>query len=207
MKSDVSSESVHPADLPEGPSIRQRILDSAFELFYREGIHTVGVDAVVAASGVAKMSLYRHFASKDDLIRAVLEEHDRRYWIWWDRVMADHAGDPRAQLRALCKTIAGRLVRPTFRGCAFINFVAEFATPGHPGYPVVLANKKEQRSRLTALAAEVGAVRPEAFADQLMLLIEGARVSRQTMGAEGPALSLVQAADALLFAHTGSPAA
>ncbi len=185
-------------------SARERILRAALELFYREGIHTVGVDAIIAKAGVAKMSFYRHFPAKDDLIRAFLEEQDRLYWQWWDGVMADRAGSPRAQLRALFEAISARLTRPNYRGCAFINFTAEFAHAEHPGYPVVTKNKREQRGRLLALCEAAGAAQPSLLADHLMLLIEGARVSTLTLGSAGPAALLPQAAEAAIAAQLAS---
>ena len=80
-------------------SARTRILEAAADLFYREGIRAVGVDAVIAHSGVAKMSLYRNFAGKDELVAAFLEYRNELYWSWWDKVVARHPGDPRAQIR------------------------------------------------------------------------------------------------------------
>jgi AcrR family transcriptional regulator len=183
-----------------------RILDAAAALFYQQGIHAVGVDAIVAESGVAKMSFYRHFPSKDDLIRAVLVEHDRRYWTWWDKALALHADDPRRQMDDLLEAISERLYRPAYRGCAFINFTAEFAQVGHPGYSVVIAHKRQQRARLRTLAGSIGARDPDLLADQLVMLIEGARVSALTWSDEGPALNLPRAAKSLLAGHIGVPA-
>jgi AcrR family transcriptional regulator len=180
---------------------RERILDAAAALFYREGIHAVGVDAIVAESGVAKMSFYRHFPSKDDLIRAVLELHDRRYWTWWDRAMALHPDDPRQQVRDLFAAVAERLHQPAYRGCAFINFTAEFAQLGHPGYDVVTSNKRQQRERLRALAGRLNVADPDLLADQLLFLMEGARVSALTLGETGPALQLPRAAEAVVAGH------
>jgi AcrR family transcriptional regulator len=188
------------------PSVRDRVLDTAATLFYRDGIHAVGVDAIVAASGVAKMSFYRHFPSKDDLIRAVLEEHDRRYWVWWDEALALHPGDPRRQLADLFDVIADRLRRPSYRGCAFINFTAEFAQAAHPGYDVVTTHKRQQRERLRALTAGLGVADSELLADHLVLLIEGARVSAITLGDTGPAQALPRAAESLIAANVSAGA-
>jgi len=187
-----------------------RILDTAAALFYQQGIHAVGVDAIVAASGVAKMSFYRHFPSKDELIRAVLVEHDRRYWTWWDAAVGLHPDNPREQLRDLLDTISERLHRPSYRGCFFINFTAEFAKAGHLGSGVVLAHKQQQRTRLRALAHALGVADPDLLTDQLVLLIEGARVSALTQGDSGPAKNLSQCAEGLIASQlpgsTNSPA-
>src|SRR5689334_18136528 len=85
----------------ERKTARDRILETAAELFYRDGIRAVGVDTIIARSGVAKMSLYRNFPSKDDLVVAFLEMRDRLYRERWDGIMARHPGDPRAQIAAL----------------------------------------------------------------------------------------------------------
>jgi AcrR family transcriptional regulator len=97
-------------------SARERILETADDLFYREGIHAVGIDTIIEKSGVAKMSLYRNFASKDDLVAAYLEARGQRYWQWWDGVMALNPSQPRRQLRNLFEAIAVRTRQPQFRG-------------------------------------------------------------------------------------------
>src|SRR6202163_4848636 len=105
---------------PKGEArARERILATASELFYREGIRAVGVDTVVEQSGVSKTTLYRLFESKDELIAAVAAEQNRLFWARWDRIEEQHADDPRALLRALLSGIAERIGRPAFRGCPF----------------------------------------------------------------------------------------
>src|SRR5271168_4383698 len=112
---------------PKGEvSARERILATASELFYREGIRAIGVDTVVERSGVSKTSLYRLFDSKDALIAAFAAEKDRLFWAWWDRVEEQHAGNPRAVLEALLSGIAERIGHPAFRGCPFLNLATEF---------------------------------------------------------------------------------
>jgi len=182
-------------------SARARILEAAADLFYREGIRAVGVDAVIAHSGVAKMSLYRNFAGKDELVAAFLEYRDELYWAWWDKVVARHPDDPRAQIRAIFETVGKRTAHPDYRGCPFINTAVEFPDSGHPGRVVALANKRELRARLRALAEAVGAHDPAMLADQLLLLLEGTYVSGQTIGSEGVGeKAAAAAADALVKA-------
>jgi AcrR family transcriptional regulator len=166
-------------------SARTRILEAAAELFYREGIRAVGIDAVIAHSGVAKMSLYRNFAGKDELVAAFLEYRDQIYWAWWDKVTARHPGDARGQIRAIFEAVGKRTANPDYRGCPFINTAVEFPDLDHPGRIVALANKLELRKRLGGLAEMAGAHDPAMLADQLLLLIEGTYVSGQTIGAEG----------------------
>src|SRR6478609_289910 len=83
------------------PSARERLVETAIELFYQEGIRAIGIDTVVARSGVSKSSLYRTFASKDDLIAAFAEEENKRFWQWWDEIVERHAGAPSQQITSL----------------------------------------------------------------------------------------------------------
>ncbi len=106
---------------------RRRLLDVASALFYQEGIRAIGVDTIVEQSGVGKATLYRHFPTKDDLITAYLEEEDRLWWLWFDGVIAEHEGSPREQLLAFFEACTRRLMQPGFRGCAFLNALAEFS--------------------------------------------------------------------------------
>src|SRR5258708_33123999 len=99
-------------------SARERILETADDLFYREGIHAVGIDTIIEKSGVAKMSLYRNFASKDDLVAAYLEARSQRYWQWWEGGSAQNAKEPRRQVRDLFEATAVRAGRPQVRAWA-----------------------------------------------------------------------------------------
>jgi AcrR family transcriptional regulator len=182
----------------------EKVFDVAADLFYRESIRAVGVETIVNRAGVAKISLYRSYASKDDLIVAYLEARNAGYWRDVDRMMAARPDDPRAQLRALLRHIAGRATTRGYRGCPFINYAAEFPDPSHPGHRVVAANKQEMRQRLAALAKAMGAARSAQLADALFLLIEGAYAGSQTLGGpDGPAAVLPRAADALIACHVG----
>jgi AcrR family transcriptional regulator len=187
------------AAITAGKSAHDRVLDTAAELFYRDGIRAVGIDTIIAESGVAKMSLYRNFASKDALIAAYLARQDTAYWQRWDDALAAHPGDPRAQLRAVVAAIEGRVTRRGYRGCPFSNAITEFPEPDHPGRAVALANKAELRTRLRALAAAVGARDATLLGDQLLLLIEGAYAIAVSIGA---VRGLTEAADALVAAET-----
>jgi AcrR family transcriptional regulator len=187
----------------EPPAPRARLLAVAGDLFYRQGIRSVGVDEIVAAANVAKMSLYRSFASKDELAAAYLAERDERYWRWWDGIVARHPGEPRRQIKALFRSLAERTTRPNWRGCPFTNAATEFPEPDHPARKIAEANKRELHRRLRALAAAAGARRPAALADQLVLLFEGAYSCAQTFGGDGPAKAVADAADALVAAQLG----
>src|SRR5271170_3229368 len=146
---------------PKGEvSARDRILATASELFYREGIRAVGVDTVVERSGVSKTSLYRLFDSKDALIAAFAAEKDRLFWAWWDRLEERHAGDPRALLEALLSGIAEKIGRPAYRGCPFLNLATEFPDQNHPGRAIARANKEEMQARLATIAGKLGVCYP-----------------------------------------------
>jgi AcrR family transcriptional regulator len=194
------NDAVEGADAPD-KSARQRILETATELFYREGIRAIGIDTIIARSGVAKMSLYRNFASKDDLVVAFLEYRDGIYWQWWDHVMAAHPDDAARQISDLFAALTRRVSSPNYRGCPFINTSTEFPDPDHPARAICRANKRELRRRLLDLARRTGARDPASFADQLLLLMDGAYASAQNFPAHGPAPSLQRAAEALLVAQ------
>ena len=163
---------------PKGEvSARERILATASELFYREGIRAIGVDTVVERSGVSKTSLYRLFESKDALIAAFAAEQDRLFWAWWDRIEDQHAGDPRAILEALLSGIAKRITHPAYRGCPFLNLATEFPDDNHPGRVIARRNKEEMRTRLAAILGKLGVGDPNRTASQIALIINGAYVT------------------------------
>lgn len=181
-------------------SARERLLAAASDLFYRRGIRSVGIDEIIATADVAKMSLYRSFPSKDELVAAYLRDRDRLYWEWWESVMARHPGAPREQFSALFRALVKRTTRPDYRGCPFTNAATEFPEPDHPGRAVAVANKQELGRRLRDLVRTIGVRNPESLADQLVLLFEGTYSSAQTSGPSGPAHRVAQAAEALLAA-------
>ena len=163
---------------PKGEvSARERILATASELFYREGIRAIGVDTVVERSGVSKTSLYRLFESKDALIAAFAAERDRSFWSWWDHIEEQHADDPGVLLEALLSGIAERIGRPAYRGCPFLNLMTEFPDQNHPGRVVARGNKEELRARLAAILGKVGVGDPDRTASQIALIINGAYVT------------------------------
>jgi AcrR family transcriptional regulator len=184
------------------PLARDKIFAVAADLFYREGVRAVGVDAIVKRAGVAKISLYRSFPSKDDLVVAYLTTRNAEFWRQWDDAFARHADDPRAQLRAIMTYIAKRTTQAGYRGCPFINFCGEFADPGHPGRKVADTNKREMRRRFVTIAEALRARDPKTLADGLLLLVEGAYAISQTMShGKGPGLALAWAAEALVDAQ------
>jgi AcrR family transcriptional regulator len=180
---------------------RERILQAVDDLFYQEGVRAVGVDAVIERAGVNKMSLYRNFGSKDELIAAYLEERNRQYWAWWDGVMQRHGPDAYRQLYGLFEELQARTSRKGYRGCPFVNIASELSDASHPARRVVASNKRELKQRLRALAEAAGAKAPDALADSLMLLMEGAYAGSQSCGSDGPVLALARTARVLIDAQ------
>ena len=190
------------ADKVERISPRERILSAASELFYRHGIRAVGVDAVAEAADTNKMTLYRHFSSKDELVAEYLQRLAEKAKASWDRLEADHPGEPSAQLRAWLKNMAAHVANGDERGCALANAAVELPEKDHPARRVIEAFKTAQRERLVQLCAAASLAEPEMLADELFLLLEGARVTAQSMGRKGLDDRLVRMGEATIQAHT-----
>lgn len=183
-----------------GPRAAEKIMTAASELFYRQGIRAIGVDEIVRTAGVTKPSLYRSFASKDELAACYLRHYDREFWQRFDEAVAAHPGDPRAQIGAFLTRVSGRTRKAGYRGCGMTNAVVEYPDPHHPARLVSEKNKRELRWRLRAMAREMGARDADTLGDGLLLLIEGAYISGQLFGKDGPAGSVAENADMLIGA-------
>ncbi len=180
---------------------RQRILEVAADLIYRRGIRAVGVDAIAEAAGTNKMTLYRHFASKDELVAEYLRRASAAGEATWDRLARLHPGDARAQLTAWLDEIAGHLTSGDQRGCALANAAVELPEKDRPVRRVIEECKLAQSRRLAAVCAEAGLSDPEGLADELGLLVEGARMVAQSVGPEGLKDRLRRMGDAVIAAH------
>jgi AcrR family transcriptional regulator len=188
---------------PARPSARKRIFDTASELFYREGIRAVGVESIAARADTTKMSLYRNYPSKDELVAEWLREHDARFWQTWDSMSQKHPGQARKQLQAAFALLAKHVSDPGARGCPMANAAVEITDKDHPARKVIEAHKAKLRARLAELCAGTGAREPALLADELFLLMEGAQVST-VLGVRIPARSAVRGADALIDSHLGA---
>jgi AcrR family transcriptional regulator len=184
------------------PAARERILEAATRLFLRDGFRAVGVDTIIAEAGVAKMTLYAHFPSKDDLIVAYLERANRQFWAWLDGAGAA-VDDPGRKLLATFDAVGKLANSPQCLGCTFQGIAAEFPDPEHPGHRVALAHKQAVRARLRALAEQAGLREPDVLADQLLLLMDGAWVAARMFGPDNPSS---QAAAAAATPPGGGPA-
>jgi AcrR family transcriptional regulator len=196
-------ESSGPAESPVPPP-RDRIVASAQDLFHRHGIRGVGVETIAEAAGTNKMTLYRHFDSKDELILEYLNYKGKKSEETWAEIERDHPGDPGAQLYGFVERVA-RFIAQDERGCDLANAAIELTQQGHPGLRVIEEFKSRQRDRLADLCAAAGASQPGLLADTLVLLIEGARVSRRNVGTNGPSANLLQTSRGVL-ASFGVPA-
>ena len=188
-------EAAEACDRQEPP--RERIVACAQDLFHRHGIRGVGVEAIAEAAGTNKMTLYRHFDSKDDLILEYLNRKARKAEELWAEIEAQSPGDPAAQLYGYVDEAAKRIACDE-RGCDLANAAVELTEAGHPGLKVIEDFKTRQRDRLAGLCAVAGASEPGLLADAIVLLIEGARVSRRSVGADGPSAHLVGAGEAVI---------
>jgi AcrR family transcriptional regulator len=181
---------------------RTRILMAAGDLFYRHGIRAVGVEAIAEAAGTNKMTLYRHFASKDELVAECLRQSANGADACWDRFERAHPGDALAQLRAWLGEMAGHLADTDERGCALANAAVELPDKDHPARRVIEEFKTAQRMRLVRLSRDAGLSEPDMLADELHILLEGARVTAQSVGADGLGPRLVRMGEAMIASHT-----
>jgi AcrR family transcriptional regulator len=179
-------------------SARDRLLAAADELFYEEGVHTVGIDRVIERAGVAKASLYNTFGSKDELVRAYLE---RRHAARRARLTDKLAGftTPRERLLGVFDAQSDLAAEPGYRGCAFANASAE-ASPGGSVESVCDDARAWIRALFTELAAAAGVPAPAALAAQLVLLYDGAAASARMDRDPGAAEIARAAAETLLDA-------
>jgi AcrR family transcriptional regulator len=180
---------------------RDRILETAQDMFHKHGIKGVGVDAITEAAGTNKMTLYRHFESKDALVAEYLRRLSGKSDGFWARIEGEHPGNPRKQLVAWIEAAGRDANDPQGRGCALANAAVELAEKDHPARRVIEEHKRAQRDRLAKLCADAGLKRPEMLADELFLLLEGARVCSQSIGPDSPCCHFVRMGEAMVASH------
>ncbi|MEO1373499.1 MAG: TetR/AcrR family transcriptional regulator [Cyanobacteria bacterium J06635_10] len=180
---------------------RERILEVASELFYENGIQAVGVDRIIAESGVAKTTLYRYYPSKDDLVVAFLQERDRLFWEYFDAAVGRYPDNGEEQLLAVFEWIDELLVKPECYGCPFLIAIGEFPQLDYPGHQVAIAHKKQVLWRLTKLAEKTGVSNPQQLGKYLLLLVDGAFSQRRLFGLSGFESNLKKAAEILINAQ------
>jgi AcrR family transcriptional regulator len=178
-----------------------RIFETARDLFYRRGIRAVGVDEIVCQAGVTKPSLYRSFESKDDLVAKCLESFAAEGMAGMDARIEAAGPKPLPRLNALIAHYAEEMAAPGFRGCPMSNAAVEFPEEGHPGRLVVESCKTALRERIVGLTRALPADDPDALADGLILLIEGAFSAHHVFGSQGPASAFTRSAERLISSH------
>ena len=161
---------------------REKILSAALTLFYNGGIHATGIDRVIEESGVAKMTLYKYFPSKLDLVLAVLERRNQQWMEWFKRRVEASASMPEERLLFLFDVLEEWFDQEDFRGCAFINASAEFAPADHPVHRCAADHMEAVRSYILDLARNSGAKDPVALAHHLALLVQGSIVVAYVVG-------------------------
>ena len=188
-------------DLPAERPVRaaDRIRASARELFYREGIRAVGVDEVVDRAGVTKPSLYRSFASNDDLAAAYMRDYELDFWEKFEKPGGQSYSDACEHVLAYIRWLSARALSKGYRGCGLSNATVEYPSRDNPARQVAEAHKKVFRKRLRELASAMGARHPAVLSDALQLLLEGIYVTGQ-QSEEGPAQSAVTVAKLLIDA-------
>ena len=179
------------------PRPRERIVSTARELFHQRGIRAVCVDAIAETAGTNKTTLYRHFASKDDLILECLRSRAEEARQAWAEIEASSPEDGLAQLRSWVTHVVARLADDC-RGCEFANAAVELTEEDHPVRKFIKEFKAEYRDWLAKLCRKAVVVRSELLADTLSIMLDGVRTSRQSVGAQGPNLQFQAMAEAII---------
>jgi AcrR family transcriptional regulator len=177
---------------------RARILTAAAELFYRHGIRAIGVEAIAEAARTNKMTLYRYFVSKDELVAEYLRQSAKEADGCWERLERAYPGDALAQVCAWLEEMAGHLGE---RGCALTNAAIELAEKHHPARRVIDECKMAHGTRLIRLCRDAGLSEPDLLADELLILLEGVRVTAQSVGATGLGAKLLRMGEEMIATH------
>ncbi len=185
---------------------RDQLIDTALDLFNRNGYHATGIDRILAEAGVAKMTLYKHFGSKDALIQAALERRDERWRAWFRDAVARRAESPRGRLLAVFDALEEWFSGPDFHGCMFIRAAGEYAKLDDPIHAGAAAHQRLVLAELRDLAAAAGARRPARLAREMMLLALGAMIATQVNGPIGAGQAAKKAAAILIEAALGPDA-
>jgi len=187
---------------------REHVLDVAEQLFYWDGIRATGVDRIAREAGIAPTTLYRSFASKDELVAAYVDRYGDRYREWIETLVGDPALSPRDRILAFLDGLGVATSPETFRGCPFLMVLAEYPDAASAPHRSAQAVKEWVRARLRALVTDLPGVRPRAraaVADQLALVVEGLYASVAALGPEGPAAQ-ARALAALVIDNAGGRA-
>ena len=177
---------------------RDHLVDTALKLFSRGGFHATGIDTILAEAGVAKMTLYNHFRSKEELILAALQRQDELFRNWFTKRVEQQAREPRKRLIAMFEVIEQWFAEEDFDGCMFINASAEYSDPANPIYVAASEHERLVLGYVRDLATAAGARDPSRLALELVVLMQGAIVWRQTTGENIAARAARVAAESLV---------
>ncbi len=194
--------------MKDGTSPKERLFASAARLFYQQGYRAVGVDLIAADSGIGKMTLYRHFSSKEDLIIAFLRASNEEFWTHFEYAIRE-AHAPREQLKAFFVSLQAYTTSAACLGCPFINVITEYPEQESLMHQVAVQHKTTVRERFARIAKEGNIEHSERLADALMLLMDGAYVAARLFGAaeNSPAWGVASAARGLIDASSDHSAA
>ncbi len=196
--------STHLTMTTESSHARQQILETASELFYQKGIQHVGINEVIAASGVAKRTLYRWFPSKDLLIEEVMKYRAIQWLCWFEDAVSERGITPKERLLKTFDVLREWYSSPNFRGCPFINAVLEIADASHKAHQVSVDLRESIRQIIVRLAADAGVKNPEFFSQQYLLLIGGASLMATIEQSPNGATFAQSALSVLIDANIGN---
>ncbi len=186
-----------------GSAKRGELMATAWKLFYRDGYRAVGIDTLLAEAGVAKKTLYHHFASKEALIIAVLQERSRRLLAGMDEAIAGAGRSPAKRMAAIFGELERWFESEEFKGCAFIRALSEYPEPEHPIHQAAWAHKRAVRARIAAIAVDAGVKAADAFANAVGFIFDGAIVTAHATGDAKTAETAKKAALELLAGAVG----
>ncbi|MCC6975236.1 MAG: TetR/AcrR family transcriptional regulator [Anaerolineae bacterium] len=179
-------------------SARESIMSVASSLFAQQGYRAIGVDTIIAQSGVAKATLYRHFPSKDDLIAAYLEDVNRLFWEWFEKGVEAYPENPREQLLEVFRRLQKMVTSPTCYGCPFLIAATEFPDPEHPAHKIAVDHKRGLQSRFVDMCQKAGLADPEISASRLLMYMDGAFMAVRLFGMDNPAKTVVSWVERLI---------
>ena len=180
------------------PPKRDQLIETAGKLFYRDGYHATGIDRILAESQIAKMTLYHHFRSKEELILAVLERRSREMFDSLRQFLDAKKRSPKKRLEAVFDWLVAWISSQEFRGCSFLKAMAEYQNLDDPVHRAALAHKVALTVEIRCLAIAAGLKKPRNLPEQLSLLLEGAIVQSHAQGKVTPALRAREAAKLLI---------
>ena len=186
---------------------REEVLRAAERLFYHDGYHATGIDKILEEANTARMTLYKHFKSKDELLLAVLRRRSEAFRTWLQGSIESRAAEPAGRLLALFDALEDWFATEEFAGCSFINATAEFADAETPPHQVAAAHKRMLRRYLGSLARASGATSPDELAAELLQLADGAIVTAQVTADPRAAARAKAMAERAIQAHCGAKAA